>query len=70
MGQEDSFYFKTHGYSINCQAIVDSRRRFLDWFLGMPGSTIDAQVLRQSSLYHLVQNESLFHVSLAPQLKE
>jgi hypothetical protein len=31
---------------------VDSQKQFLDLYLGMPGSTNDARVLRRSSLYH------------------
>ena len=46
VGPEDYFYFKSHGYTLNCQAVVDSRKVFLDLFLGMPGSTNDARVLR------------------------
>ena len=53
VGPEDYFYFKTHGYTLNCQAVVDSRKVFLDLFLGMPGSTNDSRMLRRSSLYQL-----------------
>lgn len=51
-GPGDYFYFKSGGYTLNCQAVVDSDKRFLDLFLGMPGSTNDSRVLRRSSLYH------------------
>jgi hypothetical protein len=50
VGPKDYFYFKTHGYTLNCQAVVDSRKNFPDLFLGMPGSTNDARMLRRSSL--------------------
>jgi hypothetical protein len=62
IGAEDYFYFKSAGYTLNCQAIVDSRKRFLDLYLGMPGSTNDARVLRRSSLYRLAMHENLFDV--------
>jgi hypothetical protein len=44
-GAEDYYYFKSRGYTLNCQAVVDSNKRFLDLYLGMPGSTNDARVL-------------------------
>jgi hypothetical protein len=59
-GAEDYFYFKSGGYTLNCQAVVDSNKRFLDLYLGMPGSTNDARVLRRSSLYHLATSQNLF----------
>jgi hypothetical protein len=45
---------------LNCQAVVDSNKRFLDLYLGMPSSTNDARVLRRSSLYHLATSQNLF----------
>jgi hypothetical protein len=59
-GAEDYFYFKSGGYSLNCQAVVDSKKRFLDLYLGMPGSTNDARVLRRSTLYHLGMSGELW----------
>ena len=53
VGPEDCFSFKTHGYTFNCQAIVDSMKIFLDLFLGTSGSTNDARMLQRSSLYQL-----------------
>jgi hypothetical protein len=64
VGLEDYFYFKTHGYALNCQAVVDSRKVFLDLFLGMLGSTNDARMLRRSSLYQLAMRGELFPPSL------
>jgi hypothetical protein len=40
---------------------VDSEKRFLDLFLGMPGSTNDSRMLRRSSLHHLATHNQLFH---------
>ena len=39
---------------------MDSNKRFLDLYLGMPGSTNNACVLRRSSLYRLAEQENLF----------
>ena len=51
-GSADYFYFKSRGYSLNCQAVVDSNKRFLDLFLEMPGSTNDSWMLHRSCLYN------------------
>ena len=59
-GPADYFYFKSGGYTLKCQAVVDSEKRFLDLYLGMPGSTNDSQVLRRSSLYDLGMHDNLF----------
>jgi hypothetical protein len=59
-GAEDYYYFKSGGYSLNCQAVVDSNKRFLDLYLGRPGSTNDSRVLRCSSLYRLAMYQTLF----------
>jgi hypothetical protein len=59
---KDYFYFKSGGYTLNCQAVVNSRKRFLDLYLEMPGSTNDARVLCQSTLYQLAMHENLFDV--------
>ena len=44
-GPQNYFYFKFGDYSMNCQAIVDSNKKFLDLNLGMSGSTNDSHVL-------------------------
>jgi hypothetical protein len=41
-GLEDYFYFKSGGYTLNCQGVVDYRKWFMDLYLEMPGSTNDA----------------------------
>lgn len=33
------YYFKLGGYSMNCQAIVDAHKRFIDLYIGILGST-------------------------------
>ena len=60
IGTADYFYFKSSGYTINCQAVVDSKKRFLDLYLGMSGSTNDSRMFRRSFLFHRAQNEGLF----------
>jgi len=49
----DYYYFKSRGYTLNCQLVVDSDKRFLDLYLGMLGSTNDFCMLRRSSLYDM-----------------
>jgi hypothetical protein len=60
VGPEDYYYFKTSGYSIQVQAVVDRWKRFLDLAVGMPGSTHDSRVLRRSALYSKVEAGTLF----------
>jgi hypothetical protein len=38
---KDYWYFKTRGYSMVAQAIVDSRKQFISVFVGLPGSVND-----------------------------
>jgi len=35
-GAMDYFYYKTGGFNLNCQVVVDSKQCFLDLFLEMP----------------------------------
>jgi hypothetical protein len=62
IGYEEYYHFKSGGYTLNCQAVVDNRKRFLDLYLGMHGSTHDVRVLRRSFLYRLATYENLFDV--------
>jgi hypothetical protein len=55
----DYYYFKSGGYTLNCQAVVDSHKKFLDLYLEMPGSTNDACMLRRSSLYNMAMQGTL-----------
>jgi hypothetical protein len=48
---EDYFYFKSGGYSMQCQAVVDWSKKFLDVAVGMLGNTNDSRVLKCSSMY-------------------
>lgn len=61
----DYYYFKSGGYTINCQAVVDSEKRFLDLYVGMPGSTNDSRMLRRSSLYQLAMTGTLMDPALS-----
>jgi hypothetical protein len=62
LSPEDYFYFKTNGYTVACQAVVDNKKKFVDIFVGMPGSTNDARMLRRSSLYREAREGNLFDV--------
>ena len=64
-GPVDYYYFKSGGYTLNCQAVVDSNKRFLDLFLGMPGSTNDCRVLRRSSLYQKGMHSTLWDPAIS-----
>ena len=64
-GPTNYFYFKSGGYTLNCQAVVDSNKRFLDLFLGMPGSTNDSRMLRRSCLYNKGMHRSLWDVDVS-----
>jgi hypothetical protein len=64
-GPTDYYYFKSRGYTLNCQAVVDSKKRFLDLYLGMLGSTNDARVLHRSSLYRKAMHNNLFDAHFA-----
>jgi hypothetical protein len=61
---EDYYYFKSNGFSIQCQAVVDRHKRFLDVSVGMPRSTNGMRVLRRSSLFYLATTTNqLFDVA-------
>ena len=59
VGSDDYYHFKSGDYTLNYQAVVDSNKKILDLYLGMPGSMHDVCVMRRSSLYHVAQNENL-----------
>jgi hypothetical protein len=58
---EDYYYYKTGGYSIVAQAMVDLKKRFVDLFVGIPGSTNDMRTLRRSALYANVINHRILN---------
>jgi hypothetical protein len=61
---EDYFYFKSGGYSMQCQAVVDKKKRFLDIYVGMPGSTNDCRMLKCSTLYNHARIGRLFEANV------
>lgn len=58
---EDYYYFKSGGFTMQCQAVVDKARKFIDLSVGMPGSTNDARQLRRSMLYEKATSSNLFN---------
>jgi hypothetical protein len=60
VGPEDYFYFKSSGYTIQKQAVVDRWKHFLDVAVGMLGSTHNSQILRRSALYQQAESGTLF----------
>jgi hypothetical protein len=65
VGLEDYFYFKSSGYSMQMQAVVDRHKRFLDVAVGMPGSTHDSCMLRHSALYQQAESGTLFDTDIS-----
>ena len=52
-------YFNRKGfYSIVLQAVVDYKKKFLDIYVGWPGSTHDSRVLINSRLYNKFNNQN------------
>jgi hypothetical protein len=47
IGPKDYYYFKSGGFSMQCQVVVDRHKRFLDVSVGMRGNTNDMRVLRR-----------------------
>jgi hypothetical protein len=48
---KDYYHHETSGHNIVAQAIVDSKNKFIDLFVGLLGSVNDFRVLRWFSLY-------------------
>ena len=63
LAPRDYYYFKTFGYSLQCQVVVDRWARFLDVPVGMPSSTHDVHVLKRSGFYYLGTQTNLFDVA-------
>jgi hypothetical protein len=53
------YYNRKGFYSIILQAVVDSYGKFIDIFVGYPGSTHDSRVFRNSPLYLSLNSSSL-----------
>lgn len=51
----DSYVNRKQYFSIHVQGVVDHKLKFLDVFVGYPGSVHDARVFRESGLYECLQ---------------
>jgi len=60
VGASNYYYFKPEGYTMNCQAVVDSLKRFLDLYVGIYGCFIPTFRITQS------QSGSLMFVVVNP----
>jgi len=49
--------YQQHDFIV--QAIVDGKKRFLDFASGFPGSMYDARVLRNSTIFDLAENDQI-----------
>jgi len=61
-GPKYYFYFKSRRHTMHCQAVVDSRKWFLDLYPRMPNFTNDTNVLWSSSLNHFGMHNNLINV--------
>jgi hypothetical protein len=52
------YYNRKGFYSIVLQAVIDSSGKFIDIFVGYPGSTHDSRIFHNSSLYHVLNSSS------------
>ncbi|CAG8712944.1 12447_t:CDS:2 [Rhizophagus irregularis] len=52
------YYNRKGFYSIVLQAVVDSYGRFIDIFVGYPGSTHDSRIFHNSPLYYMLSSSS------------
>jgi hypothetical protein len=59
---EDYFYYRTNAYAVHMQAVVDSRKCFIDLYIGLPASINDRRVLRKSYLYRSVTQRDLLNI--------
>jgi len=57
----DYYTFKSKAYSMQLQAIVDHKKRFLDIFVCMHGSMNNSKMLRLLSIYQKATLGDLFH---------
>jgi hypothetical protein len=53
--QKHYFNFKTKGYSIVDEIVVDCKKRFIDVFVGLSNSVNNSKILRKWELYKHVQ---------------
>jgi hypothetical protein len=60
----DFYSFKSKGYIIQMQVVVDHWKRFQDVYVGIPSFVNDVWVLRMFSLYHKTIEQNLFVIEL------
>lgn len=58
----DYHYFKFGGYSMTCQVVIDSKKKFIDLYVGMSDSMNDGRVLRRSMLFTRTQWQTLWDI--------
>src|SRR5947207_1867951 len=52
------YYNRKGFYSIILQAVIDFSGKFINIFVGYPGSTHDSRIFHNSSLYHMFNSSS------------
>ena len=52
------YYNRKGFYSIVLQAVIDSSGKFIDIFVGYPGSTYDSRIFHNSPLYYMLSSSS------------
>ena len=60
------YYNRKGFYSIVLQAVIDSNGKFIDIFVGYPGSTHDSRIFRNSPLYHTLSSSFSSSSSIIP----
>jgi hypothetical protein len=58
----DYYYYKSGGYNVIAQAMVDCNKQFIDLFLGLYGSMNDSWVLQKYSFYNKTMYQNLLHL--------
>jgi hypothetical protein len=64
---DDYYYFKTGGYSMVDQAVVDTKKMFQNIYVGLPGSVNDQRVLQKSTLWQNVVHGGLLNFDAGSQ---
>lgn len=47
----DSYYTRKKTYAVHAQGVVDHQKKFIDVFVGYPGSVHDDRVFKNSDIY-------------------
>eukprot|EP00795_Rhopilema_esculentum_P003531 gene3531-2015_t len=59
------YFCREQKFTINTQAVVDGKLKFIDISTGFPGSIHDARVLRENSIYHTAERGDILNNPLA-----